>query len=244
MIGNSSFLMRHRTTQIAFFTLILLPMAGLSVAGEVYKWKDAEGRIHYGENARIDVSGTRQIKIQSTSVSSAKEDVKILEPIIRPFDVYGVRLSELKASLSKSGPFDVETQTRRWGMCEWNISWEFTFEIVDNQCRIDKFLLKLEAVIDLPRWRSRDSAPADFRAKWDRFEKALRLHEEGHRSNGIAATKVLAGKLRAMGPQKDCAALKREISSIGARVIAEYELLDETYDRSTDHGVSQGAKFW
>lgn len=231
-------------TTIAILTLLLLPVAGLSAAGDVYKWKDAQGRIHYGDNAPIDAPTPKQLKIQSTSVSSSTEGIQILEPIVRPFDVYGGSASELSASLRGSGPYDAVTQTWRWGRCNWGISWEFTYEEDDDQCAIDTFLLKLDSKFDLPRWRSRDSAPADFRAKWDRFEKALRLHEEGHRSNAILATKALATKLRAMAPQKDCETLDRELSALRARVMAEYTRLDEAYDRATDHGISQGAKFW
>jgi len=102
-------------------------------------------------------------------------------------------------------------------------------------------VITVGATIDLPKWINRDGAQEGVRARWDRFAAALRVHEDGHKDIGVKAAHDLAGRLRALPPAKTCAELDRNISELSDRVLSEYRLQDQAYDRSTGNGATQGA---
>lgn len=235
--------MRHRQATTASFTLILLFTAKLSCAGNIYNWKDSEGRIHFGDRAPIDVAETKRVKVQDLSILPAL-DIQILPPTIRRFEVRGTSRYELHQSMLVNGAISDVTQARHWGTCSWSIGWDFTYLTDKKRCQIDAFTLKLDTEIYLPHWANRASAPYELQRKWDSFERAVRTHEDGHRDNGLAAIYDLAGKLRILAPQKDCATLNREISDLGARVTAKYRLRDKAYDQSIINGETRRSAFW
>lgn len=218
-------------------------MAGFSSAGSIYKWKDAEGRIHFGDRAPIDTTEMKHVKVQDSFTLPAL-DIQIINPIIRRFDVRGTSRYELHQSMMENGPLNKVTQVRHWGTCSWSIGWDFTYLTDKKRCQIDAFTLKLSTEIHLPHWVNRASAPYELQRKWDSFERAVRTHEDGHRDNGLAAIYDLAGKLRTLAPQEDCATLNREISDLGARVTEKYRLRDKAYDQSIINGATRRSAFW
>lgn len=237
---------RERSRRLFFpFPLALFPLlvaaASLAAAGEVHRWKDADGRVHYGDKPPPGAAA-KAIAVPSAAPAKPNPEVEVEESVIRHYDISGATLAELNMAARRAGPVSQATGARVWGMCTWQITWQYSTAGGQGKCAVDKFSIKLSSVLDLPRWTNRDAASGALQAEWERFSAALRRHEDGHKDNGVRAANDLAGRLRALPPEKTCADLGTKIRALGERLTAEYRLLDQSYDRATGHGATQGAQ--
>jgi predicted secreted Zn-dependent protease len=233
------------TTRFASVVAAACTCIAIASAGEIHRWKDADGRIHYGDKPPSNVAA-KPVAVprgggQSTA-AAASPVVRVEESVIRHYDITGSTIQDLNAATRRLGPVSEATGMRVWGQCTWRITWDYTRGGSEGKCALEKLSLVLNTTIDMPRWTNRDAAPENVRASWDRFIVALRAHEDGHKDNGVRAANDLAKRLRALPPHKACADLDQAIGELGKRIMAEYRLLDQAYDRSTSHGVTQGAE--
>lgn len=106
--------------------------------------------------------------------------------------------------------------------------------------------------ITLPEWKDSGNASAAQQAEWERFLKAVRVHEEGHVAVGDKAF-ADAKPAASLGPftASDCDA-KKAMDAAGAAleatIAAEFDRVakaindaGEKYDKDTGHGATQGA---
>jgi predicted secreted Zn-dependent protease len=198
----------------------------------VYKWTDSQGRTQYGDRP------PEEAKAQSLKVDSANSAVGLAEPGVEVqetemvwFPVAGRTLRDLYASREANGPFNDIAEARVWGQTGWWLRWNFAHDRAAGDCRIGTFTVTVHSRMWLPRWTQREAATAEVRAKWDAFFKGLRIHEEGHKANGVKAGNDLARRLRGLRPYADCEGLNRGISAIGTRIMSEYALVDRAFDR-------------
>ncbi|MBS4095743.1 MAG: DUF922 domain-containing protein [Sulfuricella sp.] len=224
--------------------LLLLSVALPVGAGEIYKWRDADGRIHYQDTPPPEGAAAKPVNLPDTpSRKWANVDIQIEPPTIRRYEVRGFTLNQLSEFVAKNSPL-LDEQGKAWGgRCRWDITWKFRYDQSPQRCAIASFSLRLANVIYMPGWVNRSAAPKEVQTTWDRYERALRRHEDGHRDNGVAATYEMANRVRAIIPQADCDSLNREIALVGARVTEEYRARDKKFDADTDHGRTQGVKF-
>ena len=220
---------------------LLAATAFLAAAGEVHRWKDADGRVHYGDKPPPGAAA-KAIAVPSGAPAKPNPEVKVEESVIRHYDISGATLAELNMAARRAGPVSQATGARVWGMCTWQITWQYSTTGGPGKCAIDQFSIKLSSILDLPRWTNRDVASGALNAEWERFSAALRQHEDGHKDNGVRAANDLAGRLRSLPPEKACTDLDTKIRALGERLMAEYRLLDQSYDRATGHGTTQGAQ--
>ncbi|MBS4097282.1 MAG: DUF922 domain-containing protein [Sulfuricella sp.] len=232
----------HRAAK-ALFTALALLAAGAGQAGEIYKWRDAEGRIHFGDKPPAEVAESKLLKAQNSSAYPGM-DIQILTPIIKRYEVFGKTHDELNDLMQKNAPLNDVTQQKHWGLCHRFVDWDVTFATEEKLCRIHTLSLWLHTSIDLPHWVDRNSAPYDLRRKWERFERDLRSHEEGHRDHGQAAIYDLDNQLRAVAAKADWAALSREISALDAKVREKYLQIDAAYDQAVVKGTNRRSAFW
>lgn len=231
-------------TRINFGAAAMAAIAFLAavtaLAGEVHRWIDADGRVHYGDKPPPGAP-SRPVAVPSAARPKPGPEVKVEESVVRPYDISGATLAELNAAALRAGPVSKTSGARVWGVCTWRVTWNFTRGGGDGRCAIEKFTIEVAATIDLPRWMNRDAAAESVISRWDRFAAALRLHEDGHKDIGVRAANDLAARLRALAAEKSCADLDRKVVALGDAVLAEYRLLDQAYDRSTGNGATQGA---
>ena len=77
--------MRNRAIAIVTTTLLTLFVAGSALAGEIYKWTDAEGNVHYGDipvgaqSERLSITSkpTNDTRVQATT--QARVDARAKE---------------------------------------------------------------------------------------------------------------------------------------------------------------------
>ena len=217
-------------------------LCALALGGQaqVFRWKDADGKVHYGDRPPADVKA-EETKIYNIPREEPSREVEVQPVEMEYFRVSGATLAQLRDTMRETAPKDAEGLPR-WGMARWRLRWKFEHAHATD-CRIGKFTITVTSRILMPRWVDREKAPQALQDTWERFYRALLLHENGHRDNGIRAANDLARRLRGMSAHPDCASLNAEIENVGQRIVGEYSLVDKAYDRSTDHGVSQGAHF-
>lgn len=97
----------------------------------------------------------------------------------------------------------------------------------------------VDATIALPRWTTREQASKRLREHWDRFEQAVRKHEDGHHAIGLQMAEELLATLTPMRSSEGCKALGAAMRDVQRK----YRALGKDYDRETNHGMKDGAVF-
>lgn len=217
---------------IGRLAIALFVVAAIAAPAQVYKWIDSTGKTQYGD-APPEEAGAKALKIQAPSgaVGLAEAGVEVAETEIIWFPVGGLTLRELNASKEANGPFNDIAGAKVWGQTGWRIGWKFAHDRSNGDCRIGNFTVTVESRMWLPKWGEYNLATPEVRDKWDAFFKGLRIHEDGHKANGVKAGNDLARRLRGMVARASCEALNAEIVQVRERIVSEYSLVDRAFDR-------------
>jgi len=123
------------------------------------------------------------------------------------------------------------------------VRYEYGYEMRGGRCAVTQVRTTMTGDVLMPRWSNRQGASPDLVARWDRYEAALRAHEEGHLDNGREFADALVTDLRGVPPAADCGALDRDVHARFERLLRQYKQKDVDYDQRTQHGRTQGAVF-
>ena len=219
-----------RPTRLAAALCLVLLALPASANAQVYRWKDADGKVHYGDRPP-EAEKAKAIDTPAPAAAAAASEVQVTETTVEWFTIRGTSSAEMRASMSETAPYSAERQSRVWGQCKWWLQWDFKHHATPAGCRIGAFTITLNSRMKLPKWVDSANGGAELRARWETFEKRLRQHEDGHKNNGIKAANDLARRLRALPEHADCATLNNEIRKLGERIVSEYDLLDKAFDR-------------
>jgi len=158
------------------------------------------------------------------------------------YDVRGATPSEVWASIREVGPSD--SNNRRFaGWTQWNIAWYVRYDQSSDGCRLAEAHVRTRITTTLPVWANRGNAAPDLQASWDRFIAALTVHEEGHAARAIEKAAVIERGLTALPPQTKCDEALTEGRSYFAAQMEELKKEQIEYDRTTNHGMTQGVVF-
>lgn len=157
--------------------------------------------------------------------------------VLVPVDVSGRDAVSLQSSLAERGPAGFHASA------EWEVGYRYRVAPAgDGRCRVTGIQTTLTGRLRLPRWTDEASAPPALKAAWTRYLDALSRHEDGHLANGLALAKALSAEV-VPATAADCKTLRADIETAARRLIEEHQARDRRYDRETDHGATQGARF-
>ncbi|HTG96787.1 MAG TPA: DUF922 domain-containing protein [Burkholderiales bacterium] len=210
--------------------LLALGMAGNSLA-QVYKWVDADGRVHYGPQPPPGTKA-RPLSFQQSHAANPDSNVEVPESEIIYYPVRGRTPLELHMSMKQNGPFNDIVQQRVYAEIHWRITWKFDYVNEPGRCRLNKIALSVPTIITMPKWIDAEGAPAETQALWPTVLAKIRQHEDGHKAIGIEGANVLARRLRSLPSYASCQELNRVINSEGERIIGEYSLANRAFDRA------------
>jgi len=210
--------------------LLALGMAGNSLA-QVYKWVDADGRVHYGPQPPPGTKA-RPLSFQQSHAANPDSNVEVPESEIIYYPVRGRTPLELHMSMKQNGPFNDIVQQRVYAEIHWRITWKFDYVNEPGRCRLNKIALSVPTIITMPKWIDAEGAPAETQALWPTVLAKIRQHEDGHKAIGIEGANVLARRLRSLPSYANCQELNRVINSEGERIIGEYSLANRAFDRA------------
>jgi predicted secreted Zn-dependent protease len=98
---------------------------------------------------------------------------------------------------------------------------------------------RFEGDILLPHWVPGPGVGAEQLRQWERFSAALKVHEEGHVEHGIQLSNALAQLSGMQAPS--CGEVESKLKQRADDLIRSYSNVDVEYDRTTNHGATQGA---
>jgi len=121
----------------------------------------------------------------------------------------------------------------------WTLDWKVRPEpTADGRCRVGAVLVELQGRMTLPRLVG---GSHEQQQRFEAYLVRLREHELGHYEIGREAARELEKQFYAMKPAVSCGELQSAARNTGARLLARYEALGDTYDLQTQHGKTQGA---
>jgi len=156
------------------------------------------------------------------------------------YDISGNTAKALVHEMEVKGPLD-KSGRRFPAYTKWRVSWVFRYEYSPASCKLTELTALVEGAMTLPHWVNGDSAPAALAKEWQNYVAALRVHENGHYAHGVEAANEIRALASSIQPAENCSVLSREVASQAQSILDKFRALDETYDRQTDHGQTQGA---
>ena len=161
---------------------------------------------------------------------------------VKRYAIEGTAAQDLRREMSAKGPQG--TGGRRFdGHTRWDVGWRYQYKNIGSDCAIASVTTNVKSTITLPQWRNENRADSATRALWTRYLTALDLHEQGHRRHGVDAAHEIDLAIAAMPSAGSCDALGTNANALGMRILQKYQQRDLDYDRDTNHGATQGARF-
>ncbi len=170
--------------------------------------------------------------------SRSTADDRVLLVVRKDFyTVEGDSASELLQSMKKRRPFNHNAYT------DWHINWNYSFLIKPGKCQLTSFDVNVQVRQTLPRWEKNKKANKEFHDEWSRYINALMTHEKGHSQLGLeAATEMRTVILSQKWSDKNRAALRKKIDAQCETILKKYKTKEIEYDKTTDHGRTQGGR--
>lgn len=167
--------------------------------------------------------------------SHAEVNEKVLreEYLVRP--IAGL---PLLAALDNASPVRQDGKVFH-AYTDWHVKWHYRWwEEADGRCRITRVTTSVLITITLP---SLQNTSEEMQALFNRYRRALEVHEQGHVDTGKMAAKTIESAILKLPEKASCAELSALADSRATELIEEYKLRDVQYDTATQHGRSQGA---
>jgi predicted secreted Zn-dependent protease len=125
----------------------------------------------------------------------------------------------------------------------WKVKWHYGLNLAPEACTTDSFTVTVDITFQLPKWVHNGDAPQPLMDKWDTFMKNLLVHEQGHRDMAVEAATEFTRAVAELSPVPTCAELDREVNALGQERMKKLLKDQKNYDKTTNHGTTQGAVF-
>lgn len=166
------------------------------------------------------------------------------------YPIQGSTTDELNRQMVLNAPFRHSPGVSDFAaITKWDVKWSFTSKMRGKQCILTNPLVNVDIRIVLPTLQTSQLQPRlqsrsrylAVRNEWLRYIQALKVHEDGHKANGIEAAKDIQRWMELLGPARSCPLLVQNVRTVTQKMIEQYRRRDQAYDRLTDHGLTQGA---
>lgn len=161
---------------------------------------------------------------------------------VEHYNILGSTPADLRREMNAKGPQGAGGK-RFDGYTRWQVSWRYQYKNTAGGCAIASVATSAKVTMTLPRWTSESSASGDIRRQWPRYLAALKEHEQGHRRHGIDAANEVDRAIATIPPAGSCDVLGASANALGMSILKKYNQRDLDYDRDTNHGATQGARF-
>jgi predicted secreted Zn-dependent protease len=155
----------------------------------------------------------------------------------REYLVRGSSSEEVRWSMLENGPRDARGHPR-FAFTEWTVAWRWDRR-ADGNVDSDTVDLSCRATILLPRYDAGPGGTSGVSSLWTDFAKRLERHEYNHLEHVRRVAPEIRERIR-RAERRGGGVSPAQANRIAGRVIREIRLLDETYDRETDHGKTEG----
>lgn len=147
------------------------------------------------------------------------------------FTIGGVTVEEIERELAIRGPQVRSTGNRHPGATRMEFKSRVKYGMKKDRCAVVDARVTVEARIILPRWSKRSKADVDVRLIWDTLSADIKRHEESHAVIAKNHARELELALKAIAPQRDCAAAEAKVASVTDQVLARHDEEQQRFDR-------------
>jgi predicted secreted Zn-dependent protease len=161
---------------------------------------------------------------------------------VKYYEVSGRSVAELRQALDRLRPAGPDGKGHD-ALTTWYVRWRYRTAATATGCEFTSFDTSLETNLTMPKWTTENDAPAALVQLWRDYMTALLVHEEGHKTIGVAAATAI-GELRdKVSRQMSCVEMRRTIDKTANDLLEQYRAKERHYDAETSHGRTQGARF-
>lgn len=150
-----------------------------------------------------------------------------------PYLVTASTEEEARAAINEKRPGQYDALTKWW------IEWRFERNWANGACAITHVHTTLTVTFVEPRLET--NVPA-LRKSFDDYMSKLRTHEQGHAELARATAQQIDTKLLGLAAAS-CEEVSRQANEMGHALIRAGNLEQAAYDKRTDHGATQGARW-
>ena len=159
--------------------------------------------------------------------------IQIPDARIIYYDINGASAEELRTQLNLLRPVGVDgykgDATTKW-LIYWNWPGYGT-----SDCDVALAWIFYDIEVILPRWKMPADAQPELIRHWASYMEALIEHEKGHVEYVVDHSSYVLDAIK----QSDCETAEAEANKI-LQAIRQHDI---EYDKATDHGKTQGARF-
>jgi predicted secreted Zn-dependent protease len=157
----------------------------------------------------------------------------------RQYAVQGGTLDALRADLKAKGVADDAGQFYS-GTASTGLGYTYRFREQAGSCGVADVRVLLQISLTTPAWQGRWTASPALASAWDRYLSALQAHEAGHIEIARQAADQLGARVEVLSAPS-CAALEVQAKALRDEATEALKRSHADYDRSTQHGRTQGA---
>ena len=125
----------------------------------------------------------------------------------------------------------------------WFVRWRYTTTGGSPGCAVKAFSVSLDLAMTLPQWTNESEATTQLLEHWRTYYAALLKHEEGHKEIGNRAAADIREAGSRLPSEQSCSELAKAVEKMTNEMLERYRQREREYDRATDHGRTQGARF-
>jgi len=177
----------------------------------------------------------------TTTVVKADSGVKVLVEH-RYYSVRGDTAESLRQQLNERGVNQADGG-RYDAITNWGVGCILHYRTCGGECTIRSVDTTVHVAITLPRWEDFSSGPWPLQDEWNRYMRALREHEDGHKQHAIMAAQEIAQAISNLGPCSSPQEMEAGANGLVSEIFQKYIAREHEYDARTGHGLTQGAAF-
>ena len=158
------------------------------------------------------------------------------------YKVAGSTARELRDAINANRPVGKDGRPHD-AVTSWFVRWKYTTTGASPGCAVRTFNVSLDFATTMPQWTNESGAAPQLLQQWRSYYAALVKHEDGHKAIGTNAAANIRDAGLKLPPEPLCSELARSVDKMTSEILERYRQREREYDRDTDHGRTQGARF-
>ncbi len=158
------------------------------------------------------------------------------------YKIGGTTAQELRGQMDK---FDTSHKFRGHhdAYTQWDANWSYPYSEIDSSCTTGPVKVGVTITFTFPKWNIPEHASPELVDRWNAYLDALQTHEGGHTEIAIDAGREIFRALTALPAYPSCRELEQAADDTGQRILEQFRQQEIEYDRRTNHGETQNARF-
>jgi predicted secreted Zn-dependent protease len=158
------------------------------------------------------------------------------------YKITGTSARELRDAMNAKRPVGKDARPHD-AITSWFVRWRYTTTGGSPGCAVKTFTVSLDLAMTLPQWTNESDATPQLLEQWRSYYAALLKHEEGHKAIGRSAAVDIRDAGSRLPVEQSCSELAKAVEKMTGQMLDRYRQRERDYDRDTDHGRTQGARF-